>query len=295
MNRWDRGTACAAALALVVGCGGSAKIDAGNVSGAGSGGSNTSGSGSLDGSARIGSGGSSGSSGDFGGVGGTAGTSNGGGTSGVGGGGTSGASGGGIGGASNRGGPGASGSGGLGTGGLGDFGGAGTVGIGGGSGARGGVGVNGASCIGLAATCGPGGNASCCASSVVPGGTFNRDNDAKYPATVSDFRLDKYEVTVGRFRKFVAAYSRNMIAAGAGANPNNASDTGWSTAWNTSLDASSGSLATALKCDPIYQTWTDAPGSAAAESLPINCADWFQAEAFCIWDGGRLPTEAEWN
>ncbi len=27
-----------------------------------------------------------------------------------------------------------------------------------------------------------------------------------YPATVSDFRLDKYEITVGRFRKFVAAW-----------------------------------------------------------------------------------------
>jgi sulfatase modifying factor 1 len=116
-----------------------------------------------------------------------------------------------------------------------------------------------------------------------------------YPAEVSDFRLDTYEVTVGRFRKFVAAYSQTMIAAGAGANPNNASDTGWSTAWNASLDAGSEALATALKCFGSYQTWTDAPGSAAAESLPINCIDWFEAEAFCIWDGGRLPTEAEWN
>jgi sulfatase modifying factor 1 len=111
---------------------------------------------------------------------------------------------------------------------------------------------------------------------------------------VSDFRLDTYEITVGRFRKFVAAYSQTMIAAGAGANPNNASDPGWNTGWNASLDASSAALTRALKCS-VDQTWTDAPGSAAAESLPINCIDWFEAEAFCIWDGGRLPTEAEWN
>jgi sulfatase modifying factor 1 len=162
------------------------------------------------------------------------------------------------------------------------------------------------SCIGLAATCGPSGNGDCCASSVVTGVTtasFYRSYDGitpgytsqAYPAQVSDFRLDTYEVTVGRFRKFVAAYSQPMITAGAGANPNNPSDTGWSTAWNDSLDASSEALALTVQCAAGSQTWTDTAGSAASESLPINCINWFEAEAFCIWDGGRLPTEAEWN
>ena len=27
----------------------------------------------------------------------------------------------------------------------------------------------------------------------------------------------------------------------------------------------------------------------------MNCIDWFEAFAFCAWDGGRLSTEAEWN
>ena len=130
---------------------------------------------------------------------------------------------------------------------------------------------------------------------MVPGGTFNRGNNAAYPATISPFRLDNYEVTVSRFRKFVAAYSQTMIPSGAGKNPNNASDTGWNTAWNALLPADAAALTGTggVKCDPMYQNWTDSPGG--YEKHPINCVNWYVAFAFCIWDGGRLPTEAEWN
>jgi formylglycine-generating enzyme required for sulfatase activity len=40
-------------------------------------------------------------------------------------------------------------------------------------------------------------------------------------------------------------------------------------------------------------TWT--PSIGANEAMPITCLDWYSALAFCIWDGRRLPTEAEWN
>ncbi|MBK9263809.1 MAG: SUMF1/EgtB/PvdO family nonheme iron enzyme [Polyangiaceae bacterium] len=147
------------------------------------------------------------------------------------------------------------------------------------------------SCIGLTSTCGPGGDEYCCASPVVTGGQYNRSNNPDAPATVDDFRLDRFEVTVGRFRKFVDAYPGSRPDLDAGQHPTIAGSA-WNAAWDTYLPATQAALTDAL-ANCSYPTWSANAG--ANDELPINCVDWYVAFAFCAWDGGRLPTEAEWN
>ncbi len=161
-------------------------------------------------------------------------------------------------------------------------------------------------------------NESCCTSLGVLGGTYDRTytygNTSSYadPATVSGFRLDKYLVTVGRFRQFVSAWSGGYASTPTSSPANGAGkhthlnggsglvnvgsaggyESGWdATDWNstTYVDPTSANLL----CGAPYNTWTSAVGS--NENLPINCVNWYESYAFCIWDGGFLPSEAEWE
>jgi formylglycine-generating enzyme required for sulfatase activity len=162
--------------------------------------------------------------------------------------------------------------------------------------------------------CGDGGE-SCCTSLAVPGGTFvlreftnfsdGGTGDASVPATVSAYRLDKYEVTVGRFRKFVDAWVGGWRPSpGAGrhthlnegrglANIAGGHEVGWDPSWAAGLTTNKLSWDDELKCDSAFATWTSSAGS--HENRPINCVTWYEAYAFCIWEGGFLPSETEWN
>ena len=190
------------------------------------------------------------------------------------------------------------------------------------------------------ASCAPGGNGlvncgsaaeSCCRSLEITGGRFDRTYDTggdgglvlaadggptglADPATVSGFRLDKYEVTVGRFRQFVNAVlhpdggtgwlppagsgkhahlngGKGLAIVGGSADAGMVFEPGW-------LASNDGNLAPTdanLACDATYATWTPTATAGQNEKAPINCVSGYEAYAFCIWDGGFLPSEAEWE
>ncbi len=157
---------------------------------------------------------------------------------------------------------------------------------------------------------------SCCTSLEVTGDTYFRTytntgttptNEAD-PATISSFRLDKYLVTVARFRQFRDAVipadggTGWVPAPGSGKHTHLNNGKGlavvnapgsFESGWLAADDVNVAPTDTNLACATGYSTWS--PSAGDTDALPINCVDWAEAYAFCIWDGGFLPSEAEWE
>jgi formylglycine-generating enzyme required for sulfatase activity len=129
---------------------------------------------------------------------------------------------------------------------------------------------------------------SCCARGRVPGGTFRYHVEAfdeGRTVTVTAFEFDTFEVTVGRFAAWVKAGSPlprtgEILQSDVAGRPIR-----WS-AHATAVAQRGERLAGWRK----YDTW-----SAKRWRAPKNSINWYTAAAFCRWDGGRLPTEVEWQ
>jgi sulfatase modifying factor 1 len=169
-------------------------------------------------------------------------------------------------------------------------------------------------------SCAPGGpgmtncgaySESCCASLEVSGGSYYRTytnngsgpTGEADPATISYFYLDNYLVTVGRFRQFVAAWNNGWLPPpGSGKHThvnggeglvNVGGDAGvtYEPGWVASDDGNVAPTNANLTGRDPFATWTPSAGS--QENLPINLVNWYEAFAFCIWDGGFLPSDTE--
>ena len=113
-----------------------------------------------------------------------------------------------------------------------------------------------------------------------------------------DFFLDPKEATVGRFKAWVNAGKPMPCDTGqCTLDPGgpHATELLWLSSWN--LKASAETYKSAASCYRTDNSFNAEPTyNGADDAVPINCLNWYQAVAFCFWDGQRrLPTQIEWQ
>ncbi|HEX8423866.1 MAG TPA: formylglycine-generating enzyme family protein [Pyrinomonadaceae bacterium] len=121
---------------------------------------------------------------------------------------------------------------------------------------------------------------------LIEGGTFRMGSDAEMPdespahqVSVNSFWMDRDEVTVGEFARFVEATGYTTEAEQFG--------------WSGVFDIESGEW---RRSDGANWRRPEGPeAAAAATDEPVTQVSYADASAYALWAGKRLPTEAEWE
>jgi sulfatase modifying factor 1 len=104
------------------------------------------------------------------------------------------------------------------------------------------------------------------------------DEAPVHEVAVGAFWIDRCEVTVAEFGRFIAATRYRTEAERFG--------------WAEVFDRVRGEW---TRVDGADWRHPEGPGSAGAPEEPVTQVSWNDAEAFARWAGKRLPTEAEWE
>jgi formylglycine-generating enzyme required for sulfatase activity len=117
----------------------------------------------------------------------------------------------------------------------------------------------------------------------VKGGTFAMGSTKDKPdgtpgnpghtVTLSDFYISKYEVTNAQFADFLNVYKSDKVKAGVNAGKTMY----WEHIWGV---------------EKTDSTWASVHGY---ENFPALNISWEGANEYCLFNGWRLPTEAEWE